>query len=58
MCDRRRVEAIRRAAEERGEGATPPRSAAEPFGGLLLAEASAPVVGDDELVVRIADEHR
>jgi hypothetical protein len=57
MCDRRRVEPIRRAAEERGEGATPPRGAADPFCGPLLVEAAAAVVGDDELVVRIADEH-
>jgi hypothetical protein len=56
--DRRGIETVRRAAEERGEGCAPPHLAAERFRGPLLTEAVAPAVEECEGVAWIVGEHR
>jgi ATP-dependent exoDNAse (exonuclease V) alpha subunit len=56
--ERRRVEAIRRTAQGRGESAARDRSAAQTLGRPLCAEVAGVLVGEDERVARIAGEHR
>jgi hypothetical protein len=58
MRERHRIEPIGDATQERGDAPQRVRGRAQTLGGLLLAELTGVIVGDDEDVERVAGEHR
>ena len=58
MRELHRIEPIGDATQERGDAPQPLRCRSQTLCGLLLAELTAVIVGNDEDVVRVAGEHR